>query len=54
MSVKTYQVTLDENGEATGAIRLPDEPAKKRSLIVRETSEKRAKRAAEALFSLAK
>jgi len=49
-----YQVTLDENGDAILAQQLPDEPAKKRIIFIRDTSANRAKRAAEYLFSFAK
>lgn len=54
MATKTYQVTLDENGDALEAIPLPDEPEKTRVITVRETSSNKAKRKAEELFSLAK
>lgn len=52
MTMKIYQVTIDENGDAESVILLPEETPKKRTLIVRETSEHRAKTRAETLFSL--
>ena len=54
MASHLYQVTLDENGDAIEAHQLPDEPAKKRTIFIRETSTNKAKRKAEELFSLAK
>lgn len=54
MAIKTYQVTLDEDGQALSAIRLPDEPAKTRTIIVREETLNKAKKAAEDLFTFAK
>lgn len=54
MAAKLYQVTLDANGDAVSAIELPDESPRTRTIRIRESSEHRAKTAAEKLFSLAK
>lgn len=53
-TTKLYQVTLDSSGNAVSAIALPDEPDKLRTIRIRESSEHRAKKTAEDLFSLAK
>lgn len=54
MAFHRYQVDFDEYGVAGPAKLLPDEPvAKRRTIIVREETPHKAKRAAEDLYSLA-
>lgn len=53
MAFHKYQVTFDEDGEIEKVIQLPDEPARKRALIVREETLNKAKIAASDLYSLA-
>jgi hypothetical protein len=48
-----YQVTYKADGEIERVIELPEEPEKKRTLIVRAESVRDAKRKAELLYSLA-
>lgn len=54
MAFHTYLVTLDENGDAVSALQVNAEPAKTRTIVIRESSVNKAKRRAEDLFSLAK
>lgn len=55
MAFHQYQVTFDEDGEIETVIQLPDETTPpKRSIVVRAESERKAERAAEDLYSLAK
>lgn len=54
MAFKNYQVNFDENGDIESVQLLPDDPTpKKRTIVVREETERKAQRAAEALYSLA-
>jgi hypothetical protein len=51
----TYQVTLDEDGEAESTLQLlVPEPEKKRVITVRAETPNQARKIAEDLFSLAK
>jgi hypothetical protein len=51
MSFHRYQVTFDTDGEVEKVVQLPDEPARKRTIIVREETEHKARRKAEDLYS---
>lgn len=52
MAYHKYQVTFDETGEIVKTVQLPDEPARLRTIIVREETEHKAKRVAQDLYSL--
>lgn len=54
MAFHKYQVTFNEAGHIEKSVQLPDEEdPRKRTIIVREETLNRAKRAAEQLYSLA-
>lgn len=49
-----YQITYNPDGSIESVHPLPAEPARKRVLFIRETSEVKARQVAKLLFSLAK
>ena len=53
MAFHKYQVQFDEDGEIVKVIQLPDEPARKRVIIVREETENKARKVAADLYTYA-
>lgn len=54
MAFKQYQVTFDTNGQIERVFELPPETSQKRTVFVREETAHDARKAAKALYSLAK
>lgn len=50
MAFHKYQVTFDTDGEIESVHQLPDEAPRKRTIIVREETERKAKQAAERIY----
>lgn len=54
MAFKNYQVRFNEDGEIESVVELPDDPTpKKRTIVVKEETERGARRTATELYSLA-
>jgi hypothetical protein len=54
MAFKKYQVSFNEDGSIEACLELPDEPPRKRTIVVREETSRKAQRVASDLYSLAK